>query len=204
MTISSAASVLAKGFFYKCVERIALAAGRKWSGTAKHFIYESTSELFGIFSVIKKTVNIRATVIKYREQESQIWHFYDTVMNIHEKLNEWVDSQKDSPDPAVLTKPEVKRLFEECGVENEKLETFDQTYEAIAGENASLMAANITNTRRTEIKTPDVVIHIDPDRAALIETQVIDGRKCIVIPMEGDVEINGIHVSSGNSESTES
>ena len=129
---------------------------------------------------------------------------YDTVMNIHEKLNEWVDSQKDSPDPAVLTKPEVKRLFEECGVENEKLETFDQTYEAIAGENTSLMAANITNTRRTEIKTPDVVIHIDPDRAALIETQVIDGRKCIVIPMEGDVEINGIHVSSGNSESTES
>ena len=91
-----------------------------------------------------------------------------------------------------------------CGVENEKLETFDQTYEAIAGENASLMASNITNTRRTEIKTPDVVIHIDPDRAALIETQVIDGRKCIVIPMEGDVEINGIHVSSGNSESTES
>ena len=66
------------------------------------------------------------------------------------------------------------------------------------------MDANFTHTRRTEIKTPDVVIHIDPDRAALIETQVIDGRKCIVIPMEGDVEINGIHVSSGNSESTES
>ena len=128
---------------------------------------------------------------------------YDTVMNIHEKLNEWVESQKDSPDPAVLTKPEVKRLFEECGVEDEKLETFDQTYEAIAGENASLMANNITNTRRTEIKTPDVVIHVDPDRAMLIETQVIDGRKCIVIPMEGDVEINGIHVSGGNGGSSE-
>lgn len=41
-------------------------------------------------------------------------------MNIHEKLNEWVESQKDSPEPAVLTKPEVKRLFEECGVEEEK------------------------------------------------------------------------------------
>ena len=25
---------------------------------------------------------------------------YDTVMNIHEKLNEWVESQKDSPEPA--------------------------------------------------------------------------------------------------------
>ena len=108
-----------------------------------------------------------------------------------------------NPEPAVLTKPEVKRLFEECGVGDEKLETFDQTYEAIAGENASLMANNITNTRRTEIKTPDVVIHVDPDRAMLIETQVIDGRKCIVIPMEGDVEINGIHVSGGNGGSSE-
>lgn len=59
---------------------------------------------------------------------------YDTVINIHEKLNEWVETQKDAPEPAVLTKPEVKRLFEECGVEDEKLEAFDSCYEATAGE----------------------------------------------------------------------
>ena len=122
---------------------------------------------------------------------------YDTVMNIHEKLNEWVESQKDSPDPAILTKPEVKRLFEECGVEEEKLEDFDARYEATAGEDASLMAANITNTRRMELKTPDVVIHLDPDRAELVETRVIDGRRCLVIPMEDNVEINGIRVTAG-------
>ena len=57
------------------------------------------------------------------------------------------------------------------------------------------MASNITNTRRMEIKTPDVVIHVDPDRAELVETKIVDGRKCLVIPMEGDIEINGIHVS---------
>ena len=123
---------------------------------------------------------------------------YDTVMNIHEKLNEWVESQKDSPDPAILTKPEVKRLFEECGVEEEKLEDFDARYEATAGEDASLMAANITNTRRMEIRTPDVVIHVDPDRAELVETRVIDGRRCLVIPMEDNVEINGIRVTAGS------
>ncbi len=49
---------------------------------------------------------------------------YDTVIGIHEKLNEIIGSQKDSPDPVVLTQSEVKRLFEECGVEDEKLETF--------------------------------------------------------------------------------
>ncbi|MDO4338277.1 MAG: DUF4317 domain-containing protein [Eubacteriales bacterium] len=120
---------------------------------------------------------------------------YDTVMNIHGKLNEWVDSQKDSPDPVVLTKSEVKRLFEECGVEDEKLESFDEQYEVTAGgEKSSLVASNITNTRRFEIKTPDVVIHVNPERADLVKTKIIDGRKCLVIPMEDNVEVNGIHV----------
>lgn len=120
---------------------------------------------------------------------------YDTVMDIHEKLNEWVEAQKDAPEPPVLTGSEVKRLFEEVGVEDEKLEHFDDKYEALAGEKATLMAANITNTRRVEIKTPDVVIHVNPDRAELVETRVLEGRRCLVIPMEDNVEVNGIQVT---------
>lgn len=126
---------------------------------------------------------------------------YDTVVNIHEKLNELIEAQKDEPEPVVLTKSEVKRLFEDCGVENDKLETFDQQYEITAGEKSSLVASNITNTKRFEIKTPDVVIHVDPERADLVETRIIDGRKCLVIPMEDNVEVNGIrvHMSEQNS-----
>ena len=71
---------------------------------------------------------------------------------------------------------------------------FDHQYEAAAGESASLMAANLTNTRRMEIKTPDVVIHVNPERADLVETREIDGRRCLIIPMEDNVEVNGIHV----------
>ena len=63
---------------------------------------------------------------------------YDTVIGIHEKLNEIIEAQKDSPDPVVLTQSEVKRLFEDCGVEDEKLETFDNQYEVVAGEKAAL------------------------------------------------------------------
>ena len=67
-----------------------------------------------------------------------------------------------------------------------------------AGEKSSLVASNITNTKRFDIKTPDVVVHVDPERADLVETRVIDGRKCLVIPMEGEVELNGIRVHTGN------
>ena len=120
---------------------------------------------------------------------------YDTVVNIHEKLNEIIEAQKDEPEPVVLNKAEVKRIFEDCGVEEDKLTSFDEQYEMTAGEESSLMASNITNTRRFEIKTPDVVIHVTPERADLVETRVIDGRKCLVIPMEDNVEVNGIRVT---------
>ena len=128
---------------------------------------------------------------------------YDTVLNIHEKLNELIESQKDEPEPVVLTKSEVRRLFEECGVEDDKLQSFDEQYEITAGEKSSLVASNITNTRRFEIKTPDVVIHVDPERADLVETRIIDGRKCLVIPMEDNVELNGIRVHTGERTSEE-
>jgi hypothetical protein len=79
------------------------------------------------------------------------------------------------------------------------MEIFDEQFEAAAGEKSTLMAQNITNTKRMEIKTPDVVIHISPERADLIETRILDGRKCLVIPME-DVEVNGIAVRMNNTE----
>ena len=80
-----------------------------------------------------------------------------------------------------------------------RLRNFDEQYELAAGEKSSLVASNITNTRKFEIKTPDVVIHVAPDRADLVETRIIDGRKCLVIPMESEVELNGIRVSALNS-----
>ena len=79
---------------------------------------------------------------------------YDTVLEIHEKLNDLIESQKDEPEPVVLTKSEVKRLFEECGVEDEKLQNFDEQYELAAGEKSALVASNITNTRKFRDQNP--------------------------------------------------
>ena len=119
---------------------------------------------------------------------------YDTVVAIHEKLNEIIEAQKEEPDPVALTRGEVKRLLEESGVDDSLLENFDEQYQMAAGSQPALMAANITNTRKTEIRASDIVISTEPAKASMIETRVIDGRKCLVIPMEGEIEVNGIHV----------
>ncbi|MBQ1311354.1 MAG: DUF4317 domain-containing protein [Blautia sp.] len=119
---------------------------------------------------------------------------YETIVSIHEKLNEIIEAQKEEPEPVVLTKPEVRRILQDSGVTEEQLEGFDEQYDLNAGENQSLMAANITNTRKIEVKIPEIQISVTPDKASLIETRVIDGRKCLIIPMEGEVEVNGVPV----------
>ncbi|HWT75550.1 MAG TPA: DUF4317 domain-containing protein [Mobilitalea sp.] len=121
---------------------------------------------------------------------------YEIVRNIHEKLNEIIEEHKlkEIPEPLVLDKVEVKNLFVESGVEQEKLEEFDKNYEKMAGENVSLLASNLASTRVFEVKTPDVIIKVNPERTDLVQTKLVDGRKCLVIEINDQVEVNGIAV----------
>lgn len=122
---------------------------------------------------------------------------YEVVKNIHEKLNEMIEEKKDEPDPVVLDRAEVKRLLEYSGVEEEKLSSFEEKYEEAAGTDTCFVASNVANTRQFEIKTPDVVVKVSPDRMDLVETKVINGRKCLVISLDNSVEVNGIAVHIG-------
>ena len=122
---------------------------------------------------------------------------YEVVKNIHEKLNEMIEEKKDEPDPVVLDWAEVKRLLEYSGVEEEKLSSFEEKYEEAAGTDTCFVASNVANTRQFEIKTPDVVVKVSPDRMDLVETKVINGRKCLVISLDNSVEVNGITVRMG-------
>ncbi len=124
---------------------------------------------------------------------------YEVVKNIHEKLNEMIEEKKDEPEPVILNKAEFKRLLEYSGVEEDKLQDFDQRYEMTAGEKTQFMATNVANTRQFEIKTPDVVIKVSPDRTDLVQTKIIDGRKCLVIELSNQVEVNGIQVRMSES-----
>ena len=119
---------------------------------------------------------------------------YEMVKNIHEHLTEMVEETKDSPDPLVLTRPDVKRLFELSGVPEEKMETFDRAYDAAAGEDTALLASNIASGRSFSIETPDVVIKVNPERTDLIETRIIDGKECLVITVNDRIEVNGVNV----------
>lgn len=119
----------------------------------------------------------------------------EAVKSIHEKLNELVEEHKEDPIPLALSQAEVKRVLEDCEIEEEALETFDRNYAQLAGPDATLCLSNVVNTKSFEVKTPDVVIKVNSDRTDLIRTKEIDGIECIVIPVGPQVTVNGIQIS---------
>ena len=119
---------------------------------------------------------------------------YETIRNIHDTLNDMIEEHKEEPEPLQLDKTDVRKVFEKSGISSEKMECFDQNYEETAGEKTSLLATNITETKKFQIETPDIVIKVNPERADLIETRVIDGRQCLVIAVDDHIEVNGVNV----------
>nr|WP_300837664.1 DUF4317 domain-containing protein [uncultured Acetatifactor sp.] len=121
----------------------------------------------------------------------------DMVKDIHERFTELAQENKESPEPMILDKTQVKTILADSGVANEKLSEFDRHYDETAGESTSLLMNNVMDTRSFEVKTPDIVIKVKPDRTNLIETRQIDGRECLVIELDGGVVVNGITVRTG-------
>lgn len=119
---------------------------------------------------------------------------YETIRNIHENLHEMIEEKKEEPEPLLLDKTDIKNLLAGSGVQPEKLEDFEKHYEASAPEPVPFMASNIANTRKFEVKTPDVIVQVNPARSDLVDTRIIDGRQCIVIEINDAVEVNGIPV----------
>lgn len=120
---------------------------------------------------------------------------YSVVKNIHEILNEKIEEFKDSPEPLELGKQDVRRLFEDSGVPDSRMEDFDQCYDEEVGEQTTFLATNIANSRKFNIETPDVVVKVNPEAADLVETRIIDGRQCLVIAINEHVEVNGISIA---------
>ena len=120
---------------------------------------------------------------------------FEAVMGIHESLNEILEQAEEGPEPVTLDKRQVKQLLEENGAQPEQLLELENNYPRDEKDREeSFLASNVAASRNLEIKTPDVSIKVAPDKAALVETRLIDGRCCIVIEAGEHVEINGIAV----------
>ena len=66
--------------------------------------------------------------------------------------------------------------------------------EEIPVEERIFVASNLIPARTLEVKNSDFTIRINTNRTELLETRVIDGKKCLVIELEDGVSVNGIPI----------
>lgn len=126
---------------------------------------------------------------------------YETVKEIHDKIQEKITENaevknREEAEPIELTKETLKDILNTSGVDEEKITQSEQIYDERVG-NARLYAENVVDKRKFEVKTYDVVLHVKPEKASQIKSQIIDGQKCLVIPMDANenVNVNGIHTT---------
>ena len=120
----------------------------------------------------------------------------DVVQTVHEQLCERMALHKESrvPDPLLVDKQVFKDVLTGCGVSEASVSKFSVQYDETFGFEAELHPKNIIDSKRFEIKTPDVSIKVDPTRSDLIETRVIGGVKYIMICADENVEVNGVSI----------
>ena len=126
----------------------------------------------------------------------------DVVQTVHEQLCQRIEMHKEAkiPEPLLVTKEDVKDVLASCGVSQEHVAKFSVDYDEAFGFEADLHPKNIIDNKRFEVKTPDVIIKVDPARTDLIETRVIGGVKYIMICADENVEVNGVNIRIGDKE----
>lgn len=121
----------------------------------------------------------------------------DVVQTVHDQLCQRIELHKESkvPEPLMISKEEVKEVLTSCGVSEDHMAKFSVDYDEAFGFEADLHPRNIIDNKHFELKTPDVVIKVDPARSDLIETRVIGGVKYILICADEEVEVNGVNIT---------
>lgn len=121
---------------------------------------------------------------------------YEVMQTVHEKLCGLIEDHKANKEeePLAISRETVRQVLSSCGVEEGHVAAFEEKYDEAFGEGTEISPQNLVNAKQFELRTPDVVIKVNPERRDLVETRVINGAKYILIRADEGVEVNGVSI----------
>ena len=121
----------------------------------------------------------------------------DTVKALHGEIRERMLVHKESKDPEMpeITVNDVDDVLKANGISEEKISAFHEACSSQFSEQDVLNPDNLMEVKKFVMSTPQVKITVDPDYTDHITTELVNGRPCLVIPIEGSVVVNGIEIS---------
>ncbi len=122
---------------------------------------------------------------------------FDVVQAVHGQLSGMIEEHKANKEeePLTISKKTVRGVLESCGVSDSRVTAFEEQYDTAFGTDTEISPRNIVDTKQFEVSTPDVTIHVNPERSDLVQTRIIDGTKYILIRADEGVEVNGVNIT---------
>ena len=119
---------------------------------------------------------------------------YELINNIHENIRDVIKVGELETEMPTLNKNEIKKILERSGVAKEKLEDFDSIYEQELGE-LELKPVNMIDSNKLGIKIPDITVNVKASASDKVSTQIVNGKKCLVVEIDDSLEVNGLAVN---------
>lgn len=121
----------------------------------------------------------------------------EVVQQVRQELTDrvtvWQEAKSD--DPLVINSAELKQVLQASGVTEEKCLRFGAEFEEAFGNDAALNPKNLVEIKKCVLKTPDVSITVNPERADLVQTRTLGGVQYLLIKADEGVELNGISLA---------
>ena len=140
-----------------------------------------------VMPAVEQTENFQSLLAQALGTECSL----DVVQEMHEVVSTMIEEQDKDAEPLLLSKQDVARVLTDGGVSPERVEAFQEGFDKTFGTGAALPAVNVVTPKQFKVDLPSVSIKVDPKQADLLDTRVIDGRSYLLIPIDGDIAVNG-------------
>lgn len=116
---------------------------------------------------------------------------YDLITTVNEKIQTIIDQSAHETELTTIDNNKLSSILWEAGVSQEKLENLPKVYDQHMGDKP-MTAVNLVE-KKTVLTVPSITVNIGKDAVDKVKTQVIDGRKCLVIALDDpEISINGL------------
>lgn len=119
---------------------------------------------------------------------------YEIITTVNEKIQEIVDQSAHETEIPTIDNHKLSSILWEAGVSQDKLDSLPKVYESAVGDKP-LTAVNLVE-KKTVVTVPSITVNIGKDAVDKVKTQIIDGRKCLIIDLDDpEIAVNGLETT---------
>lgn len=116
---------------------------------------------------------------------------YDMITTVNENIQQVIDENANETEVTTIDNNKLSTILWKSGIEQTELENLPKVYEKELGDKA-LTAVNLVD-KKTVVATSGVTVNISKDAVDKVKTQIIEGRKCLVIALDDpEITVNGL------------